>query len=86
MVQLIGNCFFKVLFRGVGPAGFEGVQYSSIAFDSECKYRVGQKSLWGAAWIYLLLASISSMLNLVILGLFSAGFILNPQSNLNPSA
>ena len=24
--KLIGNCFFKVLFRGVGPAGFEGVQ------------------------------------------------------------
>jgi len=23
---LIGICFFKVLFRGVGPAGFEGVQ------------------------------------------------------------
>lgn len=23
---LIGNCFFKVLFRGVGPAGFEEVQ------------------------------------------------------------
>ena len=25
-IEMIGNCFFKVLFRGVGPAGFEGVQ------------------------------------------------------------
>ena len=32
--RLIGNCFFKVLFRGVGPAGFEGVQTELVAYKN----------------------------------------------------